>query len=73
MRCASGALPQLEKLSLDSNKIGDSGLSAFAKVLTPGPSGKGALASLKTLYVDNDEHPALKAACLGRGIHIYTC
>ena len=67
---SKGALPQLETLSLRSNKIGDSGLSAFATVLTPGPSGKGALASLGLLYVDNPEHSALKAACEARGIYV---
>ena len=66
-----GALPQLEKLSLGSNKIGDSGLSAFAKVLTPGPSGKGALASLEMISVDNTSHPQLVAACQPRGIIIF--
>ena len=30
----------------------------------------GALASLKTLAVDDEEHPALKAACLARGIDL---
>ena len=49
-----GALPQLKQLSLSSNKIGDSSLSAFATVLTPGPSGKGALALGATVYLHNN-------------------
>ena len=68
---SSGALAQLNELFLSDNQISDAGLSALAKAITPGPSGKGALASLKDLAVDNPEHPALKAACLARSIDVY--
>jgi hypothetical protein len=48
----------VQVLRLNNNKIGDVGLQAFADAL-----GKGALASLNTLYVDDGplgtEHPAL--------------
>ena len=40
-----------QHLYLDHNKISDAGLSAFAKAITPGPSGKGALDKLTTLYL----------------------
>ena len=61
----SGALPQLKELNLYENQIGDVGMQAFA-----GAVSKGALASLKILVVDNEEHPALKAACQARGIDL---
>ena len=32
---------------------------------------KAPMASLGTLCVDDDEHPALKAACEARGIELY--
>ena len=66
----SGALASLEKLILYSNAIGDEGMSALAKAITPDKDGRGALASLKELYVDNPEHPELKAACQARGIDV---
>ena len=66
----SGALDNLTLLRLSANQISDAGLAALAKAITPGPNGKGALASLKTLVVDDEEHPALKAACLARGIDL---
>ena len=49
MRCASGALASLEKLSLFQNAIGDEGMSALAKAITPDKDGKGALASVKII------------------------
>ena len=56
-------------LDLCNNRIGGPGITALADAL-----GKGALASLKTLYVDDGplgtEHPALKAACEARGIEL---
>ena len=55
----------MQDLGLGSNSIGDAGLTALAKAVE-----SGALASLKDLYVDNSEHPALKAACLARGIDV---
>jgi Leucine-rich repeat (LRR) protein len=65
----SGALPQLTSLFLDTNNIGDAGCSALASAV-----GSNALASLKTLHVDDGplgtEHPALKAACTARGISL---
>ena len=60
-----GALPALEQLELTSNQIGDDGLSALASACA-----SGALAQLKTLVVDDEEHPALKAACQARGIEL---
>ena len=61
---AKGALPQLGELLLYDNKIGDLGMVELSKCL--------AMASLKTLYVDDGplgtEHPALRAACEARGI-----
>ena len=54
-----GALDKLQMLYLDSNQIGDSGLSALATVLTPGPSGKGALDNLKASWC-----PTPLSACL---------
>ena len=67
---ASGALDNLNDLWLNDNQISDAGLSALAKAITPGPSGKGALASLKDLYLFQDA-PAVKAACQARGITFY--
>ena len=64
-RDASGALEKLTLLRLDSNQIGDAGLQALADAL-----GKGALASLTTLVVDNSEHPALNDACQARDIDL---
>ena len=52
-------------LQLAGNQIGDAGLAAFAKAVE-----SGALVSLKTLVVDDEEHPALKAACQARGIEL---
>ena len=37
------ALAALETLDLGINAIGDAGMSALAKAITPGPNGKGAL------------------------------
>ena len=59
-----GALASLEKLSLYNNSIGDVGMQAFA-----GAVSKGALASLRTLVVDDGEHSALKAACMSGSWH----
>jgi hypothetical protein len=58
-----------QTLVLSGNKIGDAGMIKFSEALVGG-----ALASLKTLYVDDGplgtEHPALKAACTARGISL---
>ena len=60
------ALAQLTTLGLGGNQIGDAGLSSLAAAV-----GNGALASLETLVVDDDEeHPALKVACQARGIDL---
>ena len=61
----SGALPKLGSLVLSYNSIGDVGVTAIATAV-----GSGALASLKTLVVDDEEHSALKAACQARGIDL---
>ena len=54
-----------QELWLYGNNIGDAGLTALAKAVE-----SGALASLETLVVDDEEHPALKAACQARGIDL---
>ena len=61
----SGALASCQELYLQRNQIGDVGLSALASACA-----SGALAQLKTLVVDDEEHPALKAACQARGIEL---
>ena len=60
-----GALAQCTYIDLGANQIGDAGLSALGGALS-----SGTLASLKTLCVDDEEHPALKAACQARGIDL---
>ena len=65
---ARGALASLEKLFLTSNGIGDEGMSALAKAITPDKDGKGALASLKELQlggnqIGDDGLKALAEAC----------
>ena len=74
--CENGALRQLETLSLGSKEIGDSGLSAFATVLTPGPSGKGALApgatvSLLSNSATETGKQAMRDAAKARGLSVY--
>ena len=59
---ASGALDKLKKLILNDNAIGDEGMSALAKAITPDKDGKGALPQLKVLIIFQDA-PALEAAC----------
>ena len=61
----SGALASLQLLDLQVNQIGDAGLSSLAAAV-----GNGALASLETLAVDDEEHPALEAACQARGVDL---
>ena len=60
---------QCTKLYLGENKIGDPGMIKFSEALATG-----AMASLKTLFVIHGplgtEHPALKAACEARLIHL---
>ena len=55
----------MQELALDCNKISDAGLTALAKAVE-----SGALPSLDTLLVDDEEHPALNAACQARGIYL---
>ena len=57
----------MQELWLNDNKIGDHGLAALAGAL-----GKGALASLTKIVVDDKHmrHPQLVAACQPRGIQI---
>ena len=61
---ARGALDNLNELRLSGNQISDAGLSALAKAITPGPNGKGALASLERVVLDGnpgDSAPVDKA------------
>ena len=63
----------LEFLDLRSNQIGDAGLAALARAITPvSEGGSGAVLSLEEVLVDEGplgtEHPALMAACRARGI-----
>ena len=60
------AFTKLEKLYLFRNHIRDAGCTALANACA-----KGALASLKDLYVGNEQHPELKAACQARGITLH--
>ena len=55
----------MQVLGLNNNKIGNPGLAALADAV-----GKGTLASLTTLVVDNPEHPALNDACQACGIDL---
>ena len=71
--CARGALPQCTVLRLSRNQIGDAGITALAQAIKPVSEGRSeALPSLEKLYLDDGprgtEHPALKAACMARGI-----
>ena len=52
-------------LYLDGNQIGDTGMISLAEAL-----GKGALASLERITVDNQSHAQLVAACQPRCIQI---
>jgi len=47
---AEGAMPKLERLSLDYNQIGDEGAVALAEAV-----GKGALPELKKLYLERNK------------------
>ena len=62
-------LDPLQEINLYGNQVGDVGMQALASAVA-----SGAMASLKTLYVDDGplgtEHPALKAACKARGIEL---
>ena len=60
-----GALAQVTILDLGFNQIGDAGLTAIASVCA-----SGALASLEKLVVDDEEPPALQAACQARGVDL---
>ena len=59
----------MQMLVLNSNQIGDAGITALATAV-----GNGALASLVDLIVDDGplglDHPKLKAACQSRGIRL---
>ena len=60
-----------QDLGLEGNEIGDAGLTALAKAVALADAvSKGALASLETLAVDDEEHPALEAACQARGLDL---
>ena len=53
---ANGALAQLESLVLYSNKIGDTGMIAFAEALKPNSNfPMGSLANLERLDLDENE------------------
>ena len=55
---SKGALDNLKELILSRNQISDAGLSALAKAITPGPSGKGALDHLTVCWL-----PTALSAC----------
>ena len=61
--------PAVQMLSLQSNEIGDAGVSALANACA-----SGSMASLESLYMGDGplgtEHPGLKAACEARGINL---
>ena len=65
----NGALPQLHKLNLGSNQIGDAGITALAQVIKPvSEDGSGALAKCQTLtlnsnQIGDDGIEALASAC----------
>ena len=68
---ARGTMAGLTDLNLIGNQIGDAGMTAFAQVIKPvSEGGSGAMASLKTLMVDNEQHPELQAACQARCINL---
>ena len=50
----TGALPLLQWLFLSNNQIGDIGLQALAKAITPDKDGKGAMAQLNTLDLNDN-------------------
>lgn len=63
---STGALlPRLHTLGLDSNKIGDPGLTALAAALK-----LGAVNQLSSLFVDDRCHPELCAVCADRRIEL---
>eukprot|EP00900_Chrysochromulina_parva_P005409 jgi/Chrpa1/1486/Chrysochromulina_OHIO_Genome00001865-RA len=65
--CVSGAMAQLEDLSLFNNDVSDAGVTALARAIAIG-----ALASLEYLFIDGEHmgHLGLLAACQPRGIQI---
>ena len=70
---ATGAMANVTFLDLSVNQIGDNGMAAFAQAIKPtSEGGGGAMESLKELWVNDGhlEYPALKAACLTRGIQL---
>ena len=58
-------MTQLRDLKLYNNMVGDKGHEALSGALA-----SGAMASLEQLVVNNEKHPALKAACQARGIDL---
>ena len=63
-----GLLPRLHTLGLDGNQgIGDKGLTALACSLL-----LNSLGSLRSLFVDDSEHPELFYACHVRGVELMT-
>ena len=68
---AGGALAQLTRLDLDSNKIGDKGLEAFSGALATG-----AMAHLRDLYLGNNSmsdkaKDTMKTAMSNRGGNVH--
>ena len=47
-------MPFVQLLRFNQNQIGDAGIQALATAITPGPDGKGALASLQTLVLQDN-------------------
>ena len=73
---ANGALDKLEKLFLSTNAIGDEGMSALAKAITPDKDGKGALAPGATVYLGANNatetgKQAMQEAAKARGLSVY--
>ena len=58
-------LPRLHTLGLDANRIGDAGLNALAHSLL-----LGAVAQLRSLFVDRREHCGLRRACDECGVEL---
>ena len=73
---AKGALASLESLFLNDNRIGDEGMSALAKAITPDKDGKGALAPGASISLSGNNatetgKQAMRDAAKARGLRVY--